>query len=99
NDNVRLYDVSDLDIGPLMRDQEAFTSQNANANGTAATAFGGHYLFAVDSNNGIKAFVLNTNYVPPSVTIVTHPADRTVMEGATAVFTSTAASDQPLVYQ
>jgi hypothetical protein len=32
--------------------------------GTGATAFGGDYLFALDSNNGIKAFLINTNFVP-----------------------------------
>lgn len=99
NDNVRLYDVSDLVAGPLLRDQEAFTTQNANANGTAATTFGANYLFALDSNNGIKAFAINTNYVPPSVSIVAHPTDRTVMEGASAMFTALAASTQPLVYR
>lgn len=99
NDNARIYDVSDLVAGPLLRDQEAFFTQNANANGTAATAFGANYLFALDSNNGIKAFALNTNYVPPSVSIVAHPTDRTVMEGASATFSALAASTQPLVYR
>ena len=99
NDNVRLYDVSDLVNGPLLRDQEAFVPQNANVNGTAASAIGGNYLFALDSNNGIKAFAINTNYVPPSVSIVTHPTDRTVMEGASATFTALGASSQPLTYR
>jgi len=65
NDNVRLYGISDLIAGPLLRDQEAFATQIANANGTAASAFGANHLFALDSNNGIKAFAINTNYVPP----------------------------------
>ena len=99
NDNVRLYGVADLVAGPLLRDQEAFATQNANGNATAATAFGVNYLFALDSNNGLKAFAINTNYVPPSVSIVANPTDRTVMEGATAVFMAAAASSQPLVYQ
>ncbi len=99
NDNVRLYDVSNLAAGPLLRDQEAFATQNANANATAATTFGANYLFALDSNNGIKAFAINTNYVPPSVAITANPTDRTVMEGATVVFAGGATSTQPLVYQ
>lgn len=99
NDNVRLYDISNLSTGPLLRDQEAFATQNANVNATAATAFGANYLFALDSNNGIKAFAINTNYVPPSVSIVAHPTDRTMMEGATATFSALAASTQPLVYR
>ena len=28
-------------------------------------AFGGNYLFALDGNNGLKAFLLDPNYVPP----------------------------------
>ena len=99
NDNARIYDISNLTTGPVLRDQEAFATQNANANGTAFTTFGMNFMFALDSNNGVKAFALNTNYVPPSVSIVTHPADRAVMEGATATFTAIAASAQPLVYQ
>ena len=64
--NVRLYDVSDLVAGPILRDQEVFATLNANVTvgGTGATAFGGNYLFALDSNNGIKAFLINTNFVP-----------------------------------
>src|SRR4030095_8437406 len=99
NDNVRLYDVSNLAAGPLLRDQEAFVTQNANANATAATTFGANYLFALDSNHGTKAFAINTNDVPPAVAITAQPTDRTVMEGATVVFAAGASSSQPLVYQ
>ena len=99
NDNARIYDVSNLTTGPVLRDQEAFATQNSNPNGTAAVAFGTNLVFALDSNNGIKAFAINTNYVPPSVSIVTHPTALTVMEGATATFSATAASSQPVVYQ
>jgi hypothetical protein len=67
NDNVRLYDVSNLANGPIQRDEEPFALANPNItiNGTGSTAFGGNYLFALDSNNGLKAFLINTNYVPP----------------------------------
>src|SRR6185503_4292728 len=64
--NVRLYDVSNFEVGPVLRDQEVFATLNPNVTvgGTGATAFGGGYLFALDSNNGIKAFLINTNFVP-----------------------------------
>jgi hypothetical protein len=67
NDNVRLFDVSNLTVGPIQRDEEVFATQNPNVtlNGTGSTTFGGNYIFALDSNNGIKAFLINTNYVPP----------------------------------
>jgi Immunoglobulin domain len=64
-DNVRLYSVADSTNGPVLRDQELFTVDNPNLtiNGTGSAAFGGNYLFVLDSNNGIKAFQINTNYV------------------------------------
>jgi hypothetical protein len=67
SDNVRLYDVSNPVIGPIQRDEEVFAVLNPNVTvgGTGMTAFGRNYLFALDSNNGIKAFLINTNYVPP----------------------------------
>ncbi|HWI56769.1 MAG TPA: immunoglobulin domain-containing protein, partial [Bacillota bacterium] len=65
-DSVNLYDISDLAAGPVLRDQELFTVKNANgtAGGTAAAAFGDDYLFVLDTNNGIKAFKIDPNYVP-----------------------------------
>lgn len=98
-DNVRLYDVSDLEFGPVLRDQEAFATQNANMQGTAALTFGANYLFALDSDNGIKAFVMDTNYVPPSISILLHPTDQTFMEGATVTFNTVVAGDQPMLMQ
>jgi hypothetical protein len=66
-DNARLYDVSDLVAGPVLMDQELFATHNANTTvgGPAYTTFGGNYVFALNSNNGIKAFLINTNYLPP----------------------------------
>jgi hypothetical protein len=98
NDNVRLYDISDLVSGPILRDQEAFITQNPNGNGTAAIAFGGDYLFALDTDNGIKAFLINTNYTPPSVVVTVQPtpASRTVLQGASATFTAVVSSSSPL---
>lgn len=99
NDTVRLYDISDLATGPELRDQEAFWVKNANLNGTAATAVGTNFVFALDSNNGLKAFALDRDYTPPGVAIVLNPAHQKMMEGATVTFTAQAASAAPLVYQ
>jgi hypothetical protein len=66
-DNVRLYDISNYTNNPILTDQEINTTTNQssflNGVGTGATAFGGNYLFALDSNNGIRAFLINTNTV------------------------------------
>jgi len=66
--NVQLYDISDLAAGPAQRDQSFYGTQNPNfsPNDWASTAFGGNYLFALDSNNGIKAFIVDTNWSPVS---------------------------------
>ena len=66
-DNARLFDISNLTNGPVQRDEELFTTTNPNTlfGGEASTAIGGGYVFALDSNNGIKAFLINTNYLPP----------------------------------
>ena len=64
--NVQLYSIADLAAGPAQRGQWFYTSQNDNlASGPwASTAFGGNYLFALDANNGIKAFLVDTNWAP-----------------------------------
>lgn len=69
-DNVRLYDISNVTADPVLRDQELFTTDNANPtlNGTGSAAFGGDRLFVLDSNNGVKAFLIDTNFVPPAAT-------------------------------
>ena len=89
-DNLRLYDISDLADGPVMRDQEPFLTQNPNYLATAAVAFGAGHFFALDSNNGIRAFRINTNYTT-AVSITSHPANRTVLAGASVTFTSISA--------
>lgn len=77
-DNVRLYDISAYTNGLVLADQELYTTTNRSSflygAGTGATAFGGDYLFALDSNNGIKAFMINTNLLPfDIVSIVPQP--------------------------
>lgn len=67
NHNARIYDVSNPAVEPVLRDQEVFATLNANtvSGGAGATVFGGKYLFALDTNNGLKAFLIDPNYVPP----------------------------------
>jgi hypothetical protein len=63
--NVQLFNISDLVAGPVLRDQEVFATANPNVTvgGTGATAFGGDYFFALDSNNGLKAFLIDPDFV------------------------------------
>ncbi len=98
-DNVRLYDVSDVVVGPVLRDQESFETQNANTQQANALSFGDNLLFALDMNNGIKAFRINTNYVAPFISIASQPANLNLMAGRPATFTAVVASTDPVVYQ
>ncbi|HWD92632.1 MAG TPA: immunoglobulin domain-containing protein [Verrucomicrobiae bacterium] len=84
-DNVRLYDISNFTNNPVLADQEINTTTNQstflNGAGTGATAFGGGYVFALDSNNGIRAFLINTNTasLPFSITGIIRQPDSTVI--------------------
>jgi len=66
-DNVRLYDISNLTNGPVLADQETNLTKSLNGFnnglGVGSTAFGGGYLFALDAQNGVRAFLINTNTV------------------------------------
>lgn len=66
-DSVQLYDISNYTNAFVQADQELYTTSNhssfLNGVGTGSTAFGSNYVFALDSNNGIKAFQINTNFI------------------------------------
>jgi hypothetical protein len=64
-DNLRLYDVSDPGVDPVLLDLEFFTSDAANANFTGSVDFGSGRIFGLDTNNGILA--MNVNAAPPGL--------------------------------
>ena len=72
-DSVRLYDISNYTNQIVQADQELYSTANHSSFligvGTGSTAFGGNMLFALDSNNGIKAFQISTNTVLGSFSI------------------------------
>lgn len=59
-DSLRLYRVADLPNPPTLVEQELFPTDNPNANGTGSADFGGGRLYALNSNNGLLAFTVNT---------------------------------------
>jgi len=64
--NVQVYSVADLDFGPRLLDQELFPTYNASIEANGALDFGGNtYLFALNENNGVMAFVIDSSYHPP----------------------------------
>ena len=74
-DNLRLYNLADLNSGPYLVDQELFPTDNPNANGTGAVEFGGGRVFALDSNNGILALTLGAIPLPAlgPITLLRNP--------------------------
>jgi hypothetical protein len=60
-DTVRLYNLASLPNPPTLVDQEVFPADNTNGNGTGSADFGGGRLYALDTNNGLVAFNVNTN--------------------------------------
>lgn len=65
--NIQIYSVADLTAGPQLRDQELFPTYNSSIEANGDLDFGGNtYLFALNENNGIMAFVIDSSYTPPS---------------------------------
>ncbi len=65
--NVQIYSVADLEAGPQFRDQELFPTYNASVEANGALDFGGNtYLFALNENNGVMAFLIDSSYQPPA---------------------------------
>lgn len=101
-DSVRLYDISNLEKGPILNDEELYAIKNPNPTlgGTAASAFGGNLLFALDSNNGLKAFLIDTNFHATAPLITSHPASQSAVETAASIsFSVQALGAEPLAYQ
>ncbi|HEY4416714.1 MAG TPA: LamG domain-containing protein [Verrucomicrobiae bacterium] len=77
-DIVTLFDISSLLADPAWVDGTPYATANRSTFlsgvGTGVTVFGGtNYVFALDSNNGIKAFVINSvlPLTPFNVTSIT----------------------------
>jgi hypothetical protein len=59
-DNVQLYDLQDPSGLPVLADQEMIFLDNPNINGTAALDFGSDRVFALDTNNGLLAYTIQS---------------------------------------
>jgi hypothetical protein len=63
--NIILYSVADLDKGPVKLDQELYPTYNASIEANGALDFGGNtYLFGMNENNGVMAFMIDPGYKP-----------------------------------
>ena len=69
-DNVQFYRLPISTNPPVLIDQDFFVTDNANGNATASVAFStNNIIYALDSNNGLRAMTLNLAATVPSLTI------------------------------
>ncbi|MBU6411784.1 MAG: DUF4623 domain-containing protein, partial [Verrucomicrobia bacterium] len=61
---VPLYNIADPTRDPAIEDQKGINvvSDNSTLGGVGAVTVGQNYLFVLDSNNGIAAYQIDTNY-------------------------------------
>lgn len=97
--SVPVYDLRDIDAGPLWVDQELFTSYNADIEFQGNVDFAAGYLVALGVNNGLKAFKVNPNFTASLPVIVSHPVSAAWFAGSNPSFTVVADSATPLSYQ
>jgi len=99
---LRLFNIASLP--PTLIAQTNFLTSNANGNLTGAVAFGGpgktNRLYALWSNNGIKAAAINWTPPPAPPTITAQPVDATLYTNMPSyTFTVTAVGSPPPTYQ
>jgi len=96
--SVPVYDVTDVNAGPLWVDQELFTSYNADIEYQGNVDFAAGYLVALGVNNGLKAFRVNGGTLSLPV-ILQHPSSGTWYRGTSPTLSVVADSATPLSYQ
>lgn len=96
--SVPVYDVTDLNAGPLWVDQELFTSYNADIEFQGNVDFADGYLVALGVNNGLKAFRVNGGTLSLPVILV-HPSSGTWYRGTSPTLSVVADSATPMSYQ
>ncbi|HNQ87528.1 MAG TPA: immunoglobulin domain-containing protein [Verrucomicrobiota bacterium] len=97
--SVPVYDVTDVEKGPLWVDNELFTTYNADIEYQGNVDFGAGYLVALGVNNGLKAFKVNAGAGSSLPVILTHPADATCFAGTSVTLRAAADSATPISYQ
>lgn len=88
-DHVRLYDISNPSIAPVLLDVQPFAYTNVNRFVAGAIDFGGGKLFALNCNNGISAFTVNTPS-PLAPALITPVAAQRILAGRDAYLTAIA---------
>lgn len=94
---VRVYDITDPASPVQIGNPLPLPTANANINGTGATAFSSDTLFALETNNGILAALIEQVLTAPSV--ATQPTGGSPYVGTTFSLSVGAQGTAPLAYQ
>ncbi len=95
--NVRVYDITDPAAPVQIGNPLPFPTSNANGNGTGAAAFSSDTLFALETNNGILAALIEQVLTAPSV--ATQPTGGSPYVGTSLTLSVGAQGTAPLAYQ
>lgn len=96
---IYLYNIEDTSQAPVLIDGQPNPNSNANGNGVGAVDVTADRVFVLDTNNGLQAYEIVRSVEPQPPVITQAPADLTVLEGGTAIFTVVATGDLPLSFQ
>jgi WD40 repeat protein len=95
---LSVFDISDPTAPIRLGEPLPFPTANANVNGTSAAAILGLNVFALDSNNGLIAAVIEESVVVDPPVITTQPASPSVYEGSTVTLAVAAQGTPPFSY-
>jgi hypothetical protein len=95
--NVRVYDISDPAAPVQIGSPLPFPAANGNGNGTGAAAFSDDTLFALETNNGLLAALIQIQLTAPSV--ATQPTGGSPYVGTSFSLSVGAQGSAPLSYQ
>ena len=100
-DNLRLYDISNPAIPPVLLDRVGVpTWTNSNTIDVGAIAFGfGTNIYALDSDSGIAAYSVTNGTDVYAPIIFSQPQSLTLQLTSNAVFSAGADGTAPLSYQ
>lgn len=81
-DSIKVFDISDINAEPPVRDQDFYATDNANQFFTGAFDSGGGRLYSLNTGNGLLCLKIR-DAIP---TIVQQPTSRTNAVGTRAIF-------------
>lgn len=99
NARVDLYDLADLEAGPVLLDTVSFSTDNNNSLMMGAAVFGGGRLSALGVFNGVMVLDVGEKPTFDAPQFVSQPEDQTVWPGSNISFHVNVLGASPISYQ